>query len=548
MLKKIYYLLPASQRKSSLWLIITVFIRVILDFAGVASVIPIILLLMKRGSSRQTMLLLCCAVLVFVILKNLIVALLLRVQTSFQLNVFANLSKRMFINYYNRGLLFLREKSCAQLSYEVNYVCYFFSMNIISPLLRIASESIISLLILIALVVWEPLTGILLCLSFFLLAGIYVGFIRKKLGIYGKEELEARKQQSRMVIETFRGYPELEIAQAFERSLITFDEGLCKIIKNRFRAEVYQQFPFIISELSIVIGLTLLIATGNGALGIVGGVFAIAAFRLIPAVRSVLVSWVSFQNASHIIPIIEDGLKEEKIIDNRDDLKFNFTDSIKMSNVSYAYPNDKYLFENVNMVIHKGERVGIRGESGSGKSTMFNLLLGFIKPTKGEIVIDKTILTPTNTYGWHKIVGYVPQEIFICQGSIAENIALGQKIIDREKIEKVLRQVQLYDWVKRLKEGIDTQLFEYGGRISGGQKQRIGIARALYKDAEVLFFDEATSSLDNRTEKEINNALEDLSKECRELTMIIIAHRESSLTFCDRIYNLSSHSSLVCEK
>jgi ABC-type multidrug transport system fused ATPase/permease subunit len=136
-------------------------------------------------------------------------------------------------------------------------------------------------------------------------------------------------------------------------------------------------------------------------------------------------------------------------------------------------------------------------------------------------------------------VGYVPQEIFIIQGSLAENIALGQTI-DEEKIRNVLKQVQLDEWAATLPEGMNTSLGEYGSRLSGGQKQRIGIARALYKDAEVLFFDEATSALDNHTEQEINAALQELSNTHKELTMIIIAHRESSLTFCDRIIDLET--------
>ena len=128
----------------------------------------------------------------------------------------------------------------------------------------------------------------------------------------------------------------------------------------------------------------------------------------------------------------------------------------------------------------------------------------------------------------------MPQEIFIIQGSLADNIALGRPI-DKEKIGKVLEQVQLKEWAATLPDGMDSSLGEYGSRLSGGQKQRIGIARALYKDAEVLFFDEATSALDNQTEQEINQALQELSATHKELTMIIIAHRESSLTFCDRV-------------
>ena len=170
-------------------------------------------------------------------------------------------------------------------------------------------------------------------------------------------------------------------------------------------------------------------------------------------------------------------------------------------------------------------------------------MLGFFAPTGGEIRIDGTPLTPQSRASWHKLVGYVPQDIFIIHGSLAENIALGQEHVDREKIRKVLQQVHLDAWAEALPEGIDTPLGEYGSRLSGGQKQRIGIARALYKEAEVLFFDEATSALDNATESEITSALEELSAHLHGITLIIIAHRDSSLRFCDKIINIENYSS-----
>ena len=196
------------------------------------------------------------------------------------------------------------------------------------------------------------------------------------------------------------------------------------------------------------------------------------------------------------------------------------------------------LFNHLDLKINKGERIGIKGKSGSGKSTLFNILLGFFVPTEGEILIDGMHLNDSNRKEWHKMVGYVPQEIFIIKGTLGENIALGDKNIDEEKVWKVLEQVSLKEWAQELNEGLNTELGEFGNRLSGGQKQRIGIARALYKGAKVLFFDEATSSLDSVTEREINQALEELSDKHEELTLIIIAHRESSLTFCDRIIEL----------
>ena len=536
MIKEVLKLLPAKVRRRSGWVALAVLVRAVLDFAGVAALIPLLLAVLKPGSSRGEMLLLCGGVMAFVILKNGLVVLLARVESSFQLEVYRDFSRRMFVNYYHRGLLFLRSKSSVQLGHEVNYVCYMFCLSVLAPLFRMAGDGVLIVLMMTALIVWEPLAGLLLCAAFVPSALLYSMVVRKRLRQYGQEELEARRRQSRTVVEAFRGYAELEIAQAFDTSLASFDQGMRSIIHSRQRMERYHLFPQFLSEAAIVAGIGLLIGVGQGDLGVVSGVFAVAAFRLIPAMRSMLNSWVMFQNASHSVQVVTEGLKESRETNAKDEPPFSFAKGIELRNLGFAFPDGSPLFSGINLTIRRGERVGVRGASGSGKSTLFNLLLGFLTPTEGEIRIDGRKLTPANRGSWHKLAGYVPQEIFIVEGSLADNVALGHTRPDRERVRQVLEQVSLKEWAEALPQGLDTPLGEYGSRLSGGQKQRIGIARALYKEAEVLFFDEATSALDNRTESEINRALEELSERCRELTMIIIAHRETSQVYRINLY------------
>ncbi len=548
MIKEIIQLLPEKQRKRGVWVAFSVLLRAILDFAGVAALIPILLVVVKQDGGRGMMLALCGAVLLFVLLKNALVAFLARVQSRYQLEIYREFSRRVFANYYHRGLLFLKGKSSVQLGHEVNYVCYMFSSCVLAPVFCMAGEAVLVLLMVTALIVWEPLAGFLLCASFLPLTGLYVGLVRKRLRRYGMEELEARRKQSRTVVEAYRGYAELEIARAFHTSLASFDQGMEFIVHNRLRMEVYQLFPSFLSEVAVVAGLALLIGTGSGDLGLVSGVFAVAAFRLIPAVRAVLNSWVTLQNASHTITVVKEGISDKLQQGTQNQTPFTLKQNIELRKLSFAFPDGHTLFSNLTLSISCGERIGVRGASGSGKSTLFNLMLGFFPPTSGEILIDGRKLTSANRSEWHKLVGYVPQEIFIIEGTLADNIALGQTQVDHIKMIQVLEQVQLKEWANELPQGLDTPLGEYGSRLSGGQKQRIGIARALYKEAEVLFFDEATSALDNKTEQEINHALETLSLQHRELTLIIIAHRESSLAFCDRIFDLDSGNTYTKEK
>ena len=540
MIRVIIQLLPKGQRKRGIWVAFSVLLRAILDFAGVAALIPILLVVMKQNGGRGMMLALCGAVLLFVLLKNALVVFLARVQSRYQLEIYRDFSRRMFANYYHRGLLFLKEKSSVQLGHEVNYVCYMFCSGVLAPIFRMAGEVVLVLLMVSALIAWEPFAGFLLCASFLPLAGLYVGLVRKRLRRYGMEELEGRRKQSRTVVEAFRGYSELEIARAFHTSLASFEQGMEFIVRNRLRMEVYQLFPSFLPEVAIVGGLALLIGTGSGDLGLVSGVFAVAAFRLIPA--------VTLQNVSHTITVVKEGISDWPWQEMQSEMPFTFKHSIELHKLGFAFPDGHALFGGLNLNIHCGERIGIRGASGSGKSTLFNLMLGFFPPTSGEILIDGRKLTSANRSEWHKLVGYVPQEIFIIEGTLVDNIALGQSLVDRTKVVQVLQQVQLKEWADELPQGLDTPLGEYGSRLSGGQKQRIGIARALYKEAEVLFFDEATSALDNKTEQEINHALEILSLQHRELTLIVIAHRESSLAFCDRIFDLDSGKIYILKK
>ena len=210
------------------------------------------------------------------------------------------------------------------------------------------------------------------------------------------------------------------------------------------------------------------------------------------------------------------------------DLRFRFADG------------GRELFHGLSLTIRKGERIGIRGASGAGKTTLFNLLLGLYEPTGGEIVIDGTPLTAANRRAWQNRIGYVSQSLFIADGSFAANVALGIPAgeVDRERVMQALRAAQLGELVAGLAKGIDTHVGECGCRLSGGQRQRIGIARALYRQADVLFFDEATSALDSRTEEEINRSIAGLAARDAGLTLVVIAHRESSLEYCNRIITI----------
>ena len=539
-LKRIYRLLLPEERKTGGKVAMTVFLTALLDFVGLAALLPVLYYLLEGGENHRAALWFSLLAVGVVVFKSLLVLSFNRFQNRYLLSLYKRLSFSLFSSYYRKGLLFIREQGSNRLGYEVNYMCFAFSQSMLAPLLRMAGDGLLILLVTVALLVYDWLTVLVLYGSFLPFMAVYVWGVRKRVKEYGEQEQKARREQAKVVMDTFRGYTELEVNGAFSTRQEAFLEGMDKVSRSRVKLDAIMRLPLLLSELSVILGLTLLVVWGSGDVKVLVGVFAVAAFRLLPALRTLLAGWTQVQNVMCCLDVLEEGLKEDLPSSRTSSHTICFEKEIRVRNLSYAYPGGEWVLDGFNAIIRKGEYVGFRGYSGVGKSTLFNLLLGFLKPTKGEIRIDDTVLDADVQPSWLRKVGYVPQEVFIFHGTLAENIALGCKEVNRERIMNVLQQVCLDKWLCTLPDGIDTVLGESGGRLSGGQKQRLGIARALYKEIDVLLLDEATSALDNATEREVNETLIMLKRTYEQLTILSIAHRESSLAYCDRVITLEN--------
>jgi len=540
MLKEIYHLLLPSERRMGMRVIMAVFFSALLNFAGLAALIPVLLFLIEEKEEKGEALLFCLLAVGFILFKNVLVMGLSRFQNYFLLSLYKRLSFSLFSSYYHRGILFISRLGSTRLGYEVNYVCYAFSMSLLSPLLNMTADVLLILLVTAVLLAYAPMTVLMLYLAFFPFMLMYIFGIKRRIRYYGKKELLARREQTRIVTEAYKGYAELEVNHAFPFLQHSFLKGLDTISFCRLKLETVYHLPLCLSELSVVIGLTLLALSGTGNVKALVGIFAVGAFRLLPALRESLSAWTQIQNSVFCLRIIKAGMEDLfSTFEEKPTAGLSFEKEIAISNLSYTYPEGKRVLKEFDCTIRKGEYIGIRGSSGIGKSTLFNLLLGFLKPDGGEIRIDGVLLSAENRKLWHRRIGYVPQGVFILDGTLAENVALGCCDISKEKVKRILRQVRLDEWVDELPLGIDTLLGESGARLSGGQKQRVGIARALYKEADILLLDEATSALDTATECEINEMICGLRNDYRGLTVLSIAHRESSLAFCNRIITLN---------
>jgi len=537
-LKRIYRLLLPEEKAKGKKVVVTVFLTALLDFVGLAALLPVLYILLEGGENHEAAGWFCLLAVSIIVLKGLVVVAFTRYQNRYLLSLYKRFSFSLFSAYYHRGLLFIREQGSNRLGYEVNYLCFAFSQSMLAPMLRMAGDGLLILLVTMALAVYDGITVLLLYVCFIPFMVIYVWGIRKQVRKLGEEELHARRNQSKIAIDTFRGYTDLEVNGAFGLQRSSFLEGIDQVSRSRVKMDTLLRLPLLLSELSVVMGLTLLVAFGTGDVKVLVGIFAIAAFRLLPALRNILTGWTQIQNVAVCLDTLEEGLKWVPRSDEHEKRKITFEKQIEIKELSFAYPNSEPVLNDFNAQIKKGEYVGFRGYSGVGKSTLFNLMLGLLKPTSGEIRIDHYQLTPSVQQSWLRLVGYVPQDVFIFHGTLAENIALGCTDINRKRIARILQQVRLDKWIQNLPMGIDTELNEAGGNLSGGQKQRIGLARALYRNVDVLLLDEATSALDNDTEREINETLYQLKQTYSQLTILSIAHRESSLAYCDRIITL----------
>ncbi len=267
------------------------------------------------------------------------------------------------------------------------------------------------------------------------------------------------------------------------------------------------------------------------------GVLAFGAQRLLPALQQAYGSYSlikgSKKSFNDVINLLEQPLPE--YMEQPQVLPMTFKRQIVLKNISFRYSKESPLvLKNINLAVDRGSRIGIVGVTGSGKSTLIDIMMGLIQPTRGEMIIDNNTINNHNKRAWQAHIAQVPQDVYLSDGTIEENIAFGipKEEVCYSKVKSAAKGANLTELIDKLDDGYQTHVGERGAKLSGGQRQRIGIARALYKDADILFFDEATSALDNQTEKMIMDFVQGLDK---KLTIIIIAHRITTLRDCDHI-------------
>ena len=562
-MRRLWSIIPQRYRRRTIWVAATIFLRALLNFVGVATLIPILLLILDRNAMASNAHVarlcdtlniesyeglvfgVCAAIVAIILVKNLAILLLYRTERNYIYALYEHLSKNLFLSYHNRGFGFVKRNNSAQLTRNVNVVSLMFVAGVLKPIATIISEALLFILIMGAIAWYAPVAALITTCVFLPVLAIFYFIMRRRLHNIGEMENAAQRLKSRIVAECFRGYVDIEIGGAYPLMFKHFDSAVKEVATLRKRNATIGMLPQMFTEVGLAIGLATLVilslSVSSSNIGMIFGIFAVAAIRLIPSVRGIMSSWSAIRYNLYTIDTMADAEEHNALPAQHDTGRLNLSSTLELRNVTFTFDDASApTIDNLSLTIHKGERVGIQGTSGVGKTTLFNLILGLYHPTHGEILIDGTPLTDCNIRKWQNAIGYVSQSVFITEGTLAENIAFGcdAEDIDYNRINQAIASADLKEFVDSLEHGIETRIGEQGSRISGGQRQRIGIARALYKGCDILLFDEATSALDNNTEKNINRAIEQLSTENKSLTIVVIAHRDSSIEYCDRIITL----------
>lgn len=625
-MKRILETLPDDFRRRSPRLIASGFLRAALNFAGVAALLPLLMLLLDPavfsgngsvarlyarsgiGSERGFVAAACGAVVLFTLGKGAVDRLLIRYENRWINDLQQTLARRLYLAYCGRGLAFIDREDPLSLARRIDVTTRAFAAGVVRPAATILAEGAMLGMLLLALALVHPGTAAMVALLFGPAGWLYERFVRRRIARSAEAVDRARRTKQRLLVETFRGYADIELNGAADEMLREYDRVQEQESRARMEECGLRSLPTFLLENCVAVGLALLAVASFGRedAALRFGIFALAALRLTPSVRSLMNARASIRrNRSALatmyrarksaadaqtpmppettqpsattqstgLPELKDrhatkasdrGRTEatkvsrpEETPDDRGSCPaaaaddpgpeargaLTFEREIRLQGISFRYPGEtREVIHDLDLSIQKGDRIGINGRSGIGKTTLLRLVAGLYEPSAGEIRIDGEQLAANNLRAWHARIGYVAQHPFFRIGTLAENLAPGidRKLIDPVRMAEAIRSARLEQLVAELPRGIDTPIGAYAGRLSGGQLQRIAIARALYRQADLLLLDEATSSLDSRTEAELLAALEELLNRNPHLTLIMVAHRPESLAACRRLLQLDN--------
>lgn len=565
-IRKFRIILTKKQKKRIFLIGVLMVIGAILEVVGVSLIVPLISLILEKDFFETNVIVISLSSILgiktansFIVFMLIALAFVYIIKNAFllfeyyvQLRFIRGNKLRARVNsmwvYLNKPYEFYFHAKPGELLRETS-TDITNTYNMLQELMSLCTELVIVAFLLVTVFVIDSLMAALT--SFIILIELIVIYkiikpILKKAGQMWNISIA---NSNKWMLQSFDGIKEIKVARKEAYFLKRFDNYAEESSKSEFTCSIFSHVPRLMIEsvtvASMLVVVSFIVILGGSIETILPklSAFAVAAVKLLPSVNRISTSLnqltynkVCLDNSSKTIEPNDERVKPGE--DAKMEEKLVIDSRIELKGIDYKYPDtDHIILDDVDMVIPVGSMVGIIGESGAGKTTIVDIILGLLRPVKGDIMADgNSILNKKEEF--LNNVGYIPQHIFMMDGSIQENVAFGKDKdrVDEEIVWKCLREAELEDFVKGLPDGLHTEIGEKGVRLSGGQKQRIGIARALYGNPRILVFDEATSALDNKTEMAVMESIEHLHG---KVTLIIIAHRLTTIENCDIVYEIS---------
>lgn len=565
---KINYIFDKKEKMQLVLLLFAILLTTILELAGVVAIMPFVNVVMDPTSIQKTwylkwlydllgmndintFIVFLGIMLIFVyIIKNICVCFMYYSQYAFTFNTQKKLCNRMLKCYMSQPYIFHLQNNSAELIRNINSDVTMMFQAIISTLGLLAEVAVCGILSVYLLIQDKSIAiGIVVVLGGFVL--LFAKKYKNYMSRIGEEDRQYSAGIVKWLHQSFGGMKETKILGREEYFCSQFDYNYGnwaereKIYRFLHVAPRPVMEAVCITALLGIIVLKLLHGTHSAYFISTVSVFAVAAVRLLPSINRITSNYGVIMFNFPAFDAVYSDLKEiEKLgqtfekadVENK---KMSFESSIEIKNLTFGYPRkDDNVLENINITIKNHQSIALIGPSGAGKTTLADIILGVLKPTSGCVLVDG-INIEEKSEEWRANLGYIPQNIYLMDDTIKNNILYGQETWDEECLWKAIEEAQLKEFVLSLENGIDTIIGENGVCLSGGQRQRIGIARALYTNPDVLVLDEATSALDNETEEAVMEAINHLSG---NKTLIIIAHRLSTIEKCDVIYEVKEKS------
>lgn len=482
---------------------------------------------------------------VLMVLKNLVIYLMERAQKYFIASGKKRTANRLFGIYITRPYVYFLHCNSGEIITVIN-VLVEKVYALLQDLLTLTSKVIVVIALVAVMLMTDWKISIFLIVVLVAMTYILYRTMYRKDEIVGEAATRCTMKMMDTVNQTVNGIKDIKVLNRekyFSDKYKKYSNRNYKLEKQKF---VYDKAPKHISEVVVSICIagyilfSIIIDMDMQEVLVGMAAVSIAVVRIVPSVNSInscfnrimynkpMLMKISGEVINHIN-------SKEKINFEEAPAPFPLNDKIVFDHVSFMYPDgNENVISDICLTINKGDRIGIVGASGEGKTTFVNMLLGFLEPNEGKILVDGGDIRQS-VRGWMKNIGYIPQMIFLVDDTIRNNIVFGSPNASDERIWEVLKIAKLDEFIKSLEHGLDTEVGENGVRLSGGQRQRIGMARALYHDPDILVFDEATAALDDETESIIMNEIYNFGK---DKTLIFIAHRTSTLSGCDKIYRV----------